>query len=602
MKGAFLGGAGLTLSTSAYALGDGADGDDSLRLWRSPYSNFYVDETLHAAEAYTQDYMTQLAGAGFNAVWVHAYLREVAATKEFPELGRNSEAHLRSLAAVIQRGAQAGVRVFLYMQPPMGMPVNDPFWQRHPEARGVTQGKGAKQTSAMCTSEPKVRAFLYEAAQNLSHRLPELGGVILITASEYLAHCYSHFPTEPDCEFFPDKTETLECPRCAQRQPREIIADVIGSIHDGFQAAGNGAQVIAWNWSWSMYEKDPQEEIVQTLPGDVTLMAGFERGGSKVILGKRRVIDEYALSYPGPSERFVATVEAARRRGMRTIAKLQIDTSHELGVVPNIPVIGNLYEKAQAMRRLGVTSYMGCWNFGNMLTANTAAFTSFMTAEQLPPRTQALEQFARTYFPGCNPTDVLTAWERFADAMDHYPFCIPFLYKAPMTFAVVQPIEPAPLNGGDIGSSWRPMERGDDLGGTFGPYSLSEIIDGLGALTRIWWQGVAHFESGVAGCKTPAAQEEVNTARMVGHCYHSGWNLYRAYQLRKDWVPAHLAPIQDIMRDELDHLRDPEEIARRDKRMGFHSGSGFPNFPQQYFFTAEQIHTKIEQLEEFLKQ
>jgi hypothetical protein len=575
-------------------------GDDSLRIWRSPYSNFYKDETLHASDVYTEDHLRELAGAGFNAVWIHAYLRDVAPTKVFPELGLNSAAHLRSLRTVIRRGERAGIRVFVYMQPPMGMPARAAFWRSHPEARGVTKGKGAKATSAMCTSEPSVRAFLHQAAETLSRRLPGLGGAILITASEYLAHCYSHYATNPDFKYFPDQPEMLGCPRCAQRQPKDVIVDVVGGIHGGFKAAGNGAEVIAWNWSWSMYEKEPQQQIVDALPGDVILMAGFERGGSKVILGKRRVIDEYALSYAGPSERFVGSLKAARRRGMRTLAKLQIGTTHELGVAPNLPVIGTLYEKARAMRRLGSTSYMGCWNFGNMLTANTAAFTSFLTAKRLPPRAQALRGFARAYFPGCDAEEVVAGWELFADAMDHYPFCIPFLYKAPLTFAVAYPIEPGPLGEGDIGASWHPMKRGDELSGTFGPYTLGAIIKGLGALTRIWWQGVRRFENGVAGCEAPAAQEEVNAARMAGHCFHSGWNLYRAYRLRKTWAPSRLNSLRAIMRDELGHLPDAHRIARRDRRMGFHSSSGFPSRPQQHLFTAEGIRRKIRRLEQLV--
>ena len=574
---------------------------DSLRIWRSPYSNFYVDETLHAVEVYTEDYLKELAGAGFNAVWIHAYLRDVAPTKVFPELGINSAAHLRSLRTVVRRGKRAGVRLFLYMQPPMGMPARAGFWRAHPEARGVTEGRGAGQTSAMCTSEPKVRAFLHQAAETLSRRLPGLGGAILITASEYLAHCYSHYPIQRDCEYFPAKAGPLGCPRCAQRQPKEIIADVVGRIHDGFLTAGNGAEVIAWNWSWSMYERDPQKEILQVLPRNVTLMAGLERGGSKVVLGKRRIIDEYALSYAGPSERFAASVKAARRRGMKTMAKLQIGTTHELGVVPNLPVMGNLYEKARGMRRLRVSSYMGCWNFGNMLTANTAAFSFFLSAKRLGTRAQALAAFARAYFPGCDVKEIVAAWELFAEGLDHYPFCIAFLYKAPLTFAVAHPIEPGPLREGDIGASWCPMKRGEELSGTFGPFTLAEIIDGLGALKRIWWRGVKHLEEGVPGCKSSAAQEEVNTARMAGHCFHSGWNVYRAYRLRKKWSACRLAPLQAVMRDELHHLPDAHDIASRDPRMGFHSGSGFPSLPQQYFFTAGSIRKKIRRLERLLR-
>ena len=569
---------------------------DSLRIWRSPYSDFYKDETLHAAEVYTQDYLEELASTGFNAIWIHAYLRDVAPTRVFPELGRNSAAHLRGLRTVMRRGERAGIRLFLYMQPPMSMPARAAFWRKHPEARGVTNEKSGPSggTSAMCTSEPKVRAFLREAAETLSLRLPGLGGAILITASEYLAHCYSQYPIQHDITYWPKPTKPLGCPRCAQRHPREIVEDVVKSIHSGFDAAGNGAEVIAWNWSWSMYEKDPQKQIVGMLPRDVTLMAGFERGGFKTIFGKRRVIDEYALSYAGPSERLVASVKAARHRGMKTMAKLQIGVTHELGTVPNLPLIGNLYEKARAMRRLKATSYMGCWNFGNMLTANTAAFNAFLGAKRLPPRPQALTGFARDYLPGCDVKGVAKAWEIFGEAMDNYPFCIPFLYEAPLTYAVAHPIEPAPLRPAGVGPAWRLVERGDELRGTFGCYSLGEIIKGLGALTRIWWRGAKCFEDAIAGCEAPAAQQERNSVRMAGHCFHSSWNLYKAYQLRKEWSSSHLEPLRAIMRDECEHLPDALRIAETDRRMGFHSGC------QRYLFTPSGIRKKLRRLKQFL--
>ena len=51
---------------------------------------------------------------------------------------------------------RAGVRVFLYMQPPMGMPPDAPFWKRYPEVKGITYPKTfAGPMSTMCTSDPK---------------------------------------------------------------------------------------------------------------------------------------------------------------------------------------------------------------------------------------------------------------------------------------------------------------------------------------------------------------------------------------------------------------------------------------------------------------
>jgi len=569
---------------------------DSLRIWRSSRSVFYKNESLHAAEVYTPGCLAALAEGGFNAVWISAILRDLVPTRVFSEWGGESAAHLRSLRTVIRRADKLGMRVFLYMQPPMGMAPDAPFWSDHPQTKGVTWSyDGLKTKTAMCVSAPGVKRFIREAARTLSARLPGLGGAIVITASEYMSHCYSHYAVVPEQQAAAGGgAEPLACPRCVKRLPGDVVADIITALHDGFRQADHGAKLIVWNWSWSFYEPDPQVGIIKRLPRDVTLLAGFERGGSKLILGKRRLIDEYSLSFAGPSDRFVGTYRAARARGIPVMARLQIGTTHELATVPNLPLMESLYEKAKAMRRHRVRAFMGCWNFGNLITANTVAFNRWITAQRLAPRPQALTAFARDYFPGCDAGRVLNAWQLFGRAMNAYPFCVPFLYDGPLNYAVVHPIVPGPLDRRPVGPSWLPAERGDDLGASLGCYTLSEIVTALGRLSKTWWEGVRAFEKALADCKGPAARQEVDTARMAGHCFQSGWNLYRAYRLRKDWTPSRLPSLRKIMRNERDHLADAADVAQRDPRMGFHIE------PKLQMFDAAGIRAKQAQIDGLL--
>ena len=83
-----------------------------------------------------------------------------------------------------------------------------------------------------------------------------------------------------------------------------VVAELIQLIRDGVRDASPEANIIVWNWSWNFYEANPCPTIVNALPDDIILMAGFERGGRKKILGKMRVIDEYSLGYVGPSPTF----------------------------------------------------------------------------------------------------------------------------------------------------------------------------------------------------------------------------------------------------------------------------------------------------------
>ena len=562
-----------------------------LRIWRSPYSNFQQDETLNAARAYPPARLKEIAAAGFTAIWIHALLHEVAPSRIFPEFGRRSAAHTASLRTVIRRAERYGIKVYLYMQPPRGFPRTDPFWRKHPEARGADYLYAGEEYNAVCSSEPKVREWLHEAAASLSRTLPGLGGAILITASEYVGHCYSKYGYLRSKRPVPEgqAMKPLSCPRCAARHPSEIVAEIIHAVHAGFRDAGEGAEVIAWNWSWSMYEEDPSPRILASLPPDVRVLIDFERGARKVVLGKERFLDEYSLGYVGPSERFLTTYRAARDRGLRVMAKLQIGTTHELATVANLPLIGNLYDKAQAMRRLEVRDFLGCWNFGNMLTANTAAFNRFMDAPKLPPRRRALETFAAEYFAGCRPATVVRAWEGFARAMEFFPFSMGMLYSGPMNYALVMPVTPSPLDGKPTGRSWLPDPRGEMLP-AYG-YDMAELTEGFGELARRWADAAELLADGLAGCRARTARDELANARVAGHCFRSTWNLYRAQPTRKDWQPDRVSELTPIMQDERDHLARALPIVKADRRLGFHSECQFR------MFTAAAIARKLRRLD-----
>jgi len=569
----------------------------SLRVWRSPYSDFYKDEILKASRVYTQDYFHKVADAGFTAIWIRGILRDLVKQDVFPEWGTRSGTYQQRLQTMIRRADKAGIRVLLYIQAPRGLPENAAFWRRHPDVRGVTYHYRGDDTSVFCVSHPQVREYLFEGTRALSKSLPDLGGIITITMSEHMQHCYSHYGNPDVPELAIPLGQPTGCSRCDARPPYEVVLDILRSMQGGLQAAGNNAELVAWNWSWSFLGNAAQNRIIAGLPQGVKVMAGFERGDTKIILGKERPMDEYSLSFAGPSKRFVASCKTARRHGKNVMAKLQLGTTHELATVPNLPLIGSLYDKARAMRKMGVKDFMGCWNFGNMLSANTSAFNRFLTAKRLPPKAQALAAFARDYFPGCNAKKVAEAWRVFGRAMDSYPFSIPFLYWGPVNYAVAHPIEPGPLDPVPVGPSWMPAKRGDELKETFTNYfTLSEIIKGLGILTKTWWQGAEIFEGALADCKIPKAQEEINSVRMAGHCFQSGWNLYRAYRLRRSWNRSKFKALKSIMQNERDHLADAAAIAQSDKRMGFHSE------PQLQMFTAASIRKKLKRLDTLLKQ
>ncbi|MBC7288642.1 MAG: hypothetical protein H5T86_11510, partial [Armatimonadetes bacterium] len=280
------------------------------RIHRSPVSPFYVEElTGYKGTPYTvstpqrplrytgwehedagpdafyhDNLLRLLMHHGMNGIWIRGALCRLAKVDVFPEFGDVAEPAMEQLRRLCERAGRFGITVYLYFNEPLGLPVDDPFWQKYPECRGSYEAYHDRY--CMCTTDERVKEFLRQGMRYIFENVPQLGGVILISASEFTTHCYCHVPTHPGA---PSKEEYVRqgrlCPRCAEREAQEVVAEVITLIRDGVKAANPSAQVIAWNWSWNMYEPDPQEGILQRLPEDVLVMGDFERGIKTQALG-----------------------------------------------------------------------------------------------------------------------------------------------------------------------------------------------------------------------------------------------------------------------------------------------------------------------------
>ena len=559
------------------------------RIWRAEKSLADHYETITANAVYTDAVLADIARQGFNAIWVHGLLRGMVPSRVFPELGKNAAEHIQNMRELIPRAERHGIKVYIYLQPPRGLPADDPFWKKHPEAGGRCYKvmDPRQEIRCFCTSSPEVKNYLQDSSQRIFAELPELAGLILITASEFPAHCYSHY-SFLRYQDNPKEAEPLGCPRCEKRHPAEVVTEIIQLIRDGVREVSKAAGIIVWNWSWNMYEPNPCPTIINALPDDVIFMAGFERGGRKKILGKMREVDEYSLSYAGPSPTFRQCLELARKRGLPVMAKLQIGTTHELATVPNLPLIGNLYEKVRALKELEVAGFMGCWNFGCASSANPAAFNRFWQAATLPPKEEALVEFAADYFPGCDAEKVVEAWEQFAAAMDSYPFCIAFMYLGPNNYSLAYPVRPSQAKKTPLGPSWIDLKRGEWVESNWlDGFTWPEVRKGLGQLARDWQKGAALLTKALKGSSSEHARQELDNAWICYHVFRSTWNTYRIFNLRKNWAESKLDAYLKIIRNELANLEQALPIAERDKRFGWHGEC------HAYMFDAPGIKKKV---------
>lgn len=580
--------------------------NETIRIWRSPASDCgyfspdaWHEETITALNTYTDAELSSIAASGFNAIWIYGQLNHVVRTAVFPELGTDAELHQQRMNALTERARRHGIMVFMFCQSPLSIPCDDPFWHHHADVAGqietITEAGGREiKVQALCTSTDKVKNYLYQSAAELAKKIPDLSGVIMITASELPAHCWSKRGRviQADGSF---ARVAIECPRCSRRKPETVVSEIIQLLREGIRSVNLGWKIIAWNWSWTFYLPSPCNEIIAALPSDVILQVDFERGGHKIIAGKRRTIDEYSLSFVGPSEQFQKSLEAARNNGLQVMAKLQFGTTHELATVPNLPVMGNVFAKADAVRDMNLAGFMGCWTFGNMITANTAGFNAFLAGKLPPDRDDALRTFAAEYFPGCNAYGVAAAWLKFDEAMDHYPFSIPWLYSGPANFSFILPMKPAPLSGKSLGFSHMLDERGDDMGAVLSDYSIEEIIAEFEQLAAIWFDGLQLLRAALDNCTHIHACEELNTATVCWHSFRSIVNFCTVYALRREWSDTKLLAYRVIIADELENLQEVLPVLQQDSRFGYHIEA------HGYQYDADGVAQKIDNLQRQLQ-
>jgi len=570
-----------------------------LKIWKSPYSRFHspldvintlASETFTADVVYTDETLKFIADNSFNGIYIHGLLHNIVKQEEFPEFGIYADVQQEKLRNLIERAAKHGIKVFLFMQPPRALPAKLDFWKSYQDIAGASETidwddlKCPTPFISLCTSTEKVRRYLRGAFANLSKALPELGGYIIISASEYPGHCYVR-----------PMTAKRSCPRCSKRSSSEVIAELLCTIHRGMRDASATQEMIVWNWSWN--DVADEREIITVLPSDIICMADFERGGRYSMLGHAdHIIDEYALCYPGPSERFTEAAEIAAKHGLRIAAKLQFGTTHELATVPNLPIIPNIFTKANYLRKHDFAGFLGCWNFGNMMSANTAAFHFFMNKEVPDDCNAAMKAFAADYFPECIPEKIVEAWLIFADAITHFPHSIPFLYQGPVNWALGYFVPPGPMQGKG-GNSFQVNERGDDISTVFKrcTFSLDEAIQGFEYISGRWREGVEVFKDGINKTQNIHSREELGIAVVCGEVYRSTYNYLRLYRMKLERNTTEGEEYHKICADELENVKTALPWVEADKRIGFHPEA------QGYLFDVPRLKEKISKLKQVLK-
>lgn len=533
------------------------------RQLRYIYSYFGVfGDPLYdtTVDPYPDGLLQKLAEVGVNGVWMHVVLRQLApGGPDFPEFGDGHERRLANLQKMVERAQRYGIRIYLYMNEPRAQP--EAFFANRQEMAGVREGDHL----AMCTSDPRVRKWISDALTHVFQKVPGLGGVFTITASENLTSCASHF-------------QHTNCPRCSKRTEADIIAEVNAAIEQGVHRAAPEAKVLCWDWGWARHGFAP--EYITKMPDQAWLMSvsewsqPFERGGVKSAVG------EYSMSVVGPGPRATQHWQLAKQRGLKTAARVSFNSTWELSSVPYLPVMDLVAEHCANLTKADVDGLMLSWSLGGYPSPNLRLAQRMMAEPQVDTN-KVLDELAAELYGSRAAPEVRKAWTALSIGFREFPYALG-LYTAPQQIGPANLLYRSPTGYGATMTCY-PY---DDLTSWSGQYPPEVLADQFRKVAVGWGEGVEHLARAVEladADKRVAAEDELRIVAAAYTYWASIVNqvhfIMARNELAKTGSAAQRARLVDALESEIPLAKELFRLSQSDSRIGFEAANHYFYMP-----------------------
>jgi hypothetical protein len=526
-------------------------------------------------DPYPDGLLQRLSDLGVNGVWLHVVLRQLAPGSVFPEFGAGHERRIENLRRLVERAKRYGIDIYLYMNEPRAMEAS--FFKGRDNIKGVQEGN----FHTLCTSAPEVRQWLTDSLTYVFKEVPGLGGVFTITASENLTNCYSHSRT------------AAGCPRCSKRSGPEVIAEVNKAIAAGVWAGNPQARVIVWDWGWPDASDTKQnnsgwtEQIINALPDNVYLMSVSEWSKPIVRGGVATTVGEYSISTVGPGPRATKHWALAKKRGLKTLAKIQANCTWEISAVPYLPVMNLVAQHCANLADADIDGLMLSWSVGGYPSPNLQLVRS-LDAEPRPTAEQALAKVAEARYGSDAAPTVLKAWSKFSTAFAEYPFHGSLVYMGPMQCAPANLLYPQP-------TKYRATMVGfpyDDLDGWRAVYPAGVLAGQFEKITTGWDEGLSLFQAAKEKADAPSQaanfHADAGLAEAAGLHFRStasqvrfilARNALLSGLLKGDERQAQIDGIRQAATTEIQTAKRLFMLVCRDSRIGFEASNHYYYLP-----------------------
>ncbi len=527
-------------------------------------------------DPYPDGFLQRLSEGGINGVWLHAVLRDLApGGATFPEFGEGHDVRLKNLRAMVDRAEKFGVKIYLYINEPRGMPAD--FFEKHPELAGVTSGE----LTALCTSVPEVRQWMSDSLAHIFTEVPGLGGIYAISASENLTNCASHGGWKA-------------CPRCKDRSDDEILAEVVSVLEEGVHRGNPDANVLISDWGWKGH--GDSLSVIEKLPEDIWLMSvsewhlPIERGGIKSTVG------EYSISSVGPGPRAVPHWKLAQSMGLKTGTEIQFNNTCEIATVPYLPVMDLVAEHCNnLLTEANLDAMFIGWTMGGHPSPNIE-LAQRLSRSPAPSIDTVLNEIATERYGVEGAPLARQAWTQMSDAFREYPFHISVVYTCPVQWGSANPLYLT--STGYSATMWGIPY--DNIDGWRGPYprdifaaQFEKVVDG-------WRPGIALLEQAVKtapeGMKTQVATD-LRYAKAAANHFQAVANQSR-FVTARDALAAADATMSDeekaklrgemktAVESEIVLAKELYTLVKEDSRIGFEPSC-------QYFYLPMDLVEKV---------
>lgn len=389
--------------------GDKSEGLRMIYPYFALYGDALIDESI---DPFPERLLMEYAEAGVNGIWMQAVLYQLVEFPFEPSMSMGWEKRIETLNKFVERAKKFGIGIYLYLNEPRAM--SDAFFQKYPHLRGQQEGD----FYAMCTSTKEVQDYLYQGMKKLFAMVPDLAGFFTITMSENLTNCYSRVVNE------------MTCPRCKERSPWEIIAEVNNLMAKGAHESNPNVKAIAWAWGWA---DDWSQKVVPLLTEGQILQCTSEEAMKYCIGGIEGSVLDYTMSLCGPGEKAKTMWKVARDLGMEMSAKVQMNDTWEMSVVPFIPVFDNIAKHINNLKEQGISHLQVSWTLGGCPSPNLKLVSWLMEEKG------TVKEFLYDWLGEGIGSVVDEAQKKLSQAFSEYPFYIDTLYYGPQNFGPMAP-------------------------------------------------------------------------------------------------------------------------------------------------------------------